>query len=155
MADGELNLEDEQTNKVEKRIKDLSSKVETTSQERDEFAELNKQKDEQLAQKDKEIGFLGSFGDVLSKFPQAAEHRDKIKEKFMSGYSTEDAVVAVLNAEGKLTAGTTPAPKAGDIAGGSAVNQPNLGDKSLEEMSRDEKRAALEEAVARGDISIS
>lgn len=163
MAD-ELELDLEQLdaninnqNKVEKRIKDLSQKVELTSQERDELKRLNEEKDVQLASKEKEIEFLSSFSQVSAKFPGAAEHRDSIKEKVLKGYSVEDATLSVLNAEGKLGAAipATPPPSAAEVAGGSAVTQmQGATNKSLQEMTREEKRSQLEEAVARGDISL-
>ena len=71
----------------------------------------------------------------------------------MSGYTVEDATVAVLAKEGKLTGMPTPQPPVENPAGGSAITNLGGGEKSLNEMSRDEKRAALVDAL--GDKPLS
>lgn len=161
MADEILDLDLEQldaqidnTNKVEKRITDLSQKVKTTAEERDAEAKAKAEAETRATAAEKERDFFKDFSTQSSKYPGATDHQDKIKEKVMLGYSMEDAVVSVLNAEGKLNA--SPAPRANDVAGGSAVNQPNTGsDKAISEMTKEEMRAKLLEAAQRGDISIT
>lgn len=143
-------------NRTEERIKDLSSKVKSTSEERD--AANAKAESEAAARlvAEKERDFFSSFTDSIAKYPTAPQYRDKIKEKVMAGYSVEDATVAVLNAEGKLVPQVAPAPAPAPAAGGSAVNQlPQTGSKSVSEMSRDEKRQNLMEAEKRGDIAVT
>jgi hypothetical protein len=73
----------------------------------------------------------------------------------MGGYSVEDATFAVLGKAGKL--GQAPTVERTPVAGGSAViNAPmGGGTKPISEMSREEKRAALMEAEARGDIALT
>ncbi len=66
----------------------------------------------------------------------------------------EDATAAVLVAEGKYSPPRVEQP-IGNVAGGSAVTQHQTGDKTLSQLSRDEKRAKLLEAEARGDIYMS
>lgn len=159
MAD-ELDLEllDENinnSNKVENRIKDLSQKVKDTSTERDELkAKAQAEADARLAA-EKERDFFKDFSAQSSKYPAAVAHQDKILEKVKSGYSMEDATVSVLNAEGQFT----PQPKTVErveVAGGSAVNQPNMGgDKTVAQMTQAERRQALEDAQSRGDLSIT
>ncbi len=80
------------------------------------------------------------------------EYKDAIKEKVMKGYSVEDATVATLAAEGKFSAPVAPRET---IAGGSATNSiQSDGPKSMNEMTRDEKRAELLRAEAEGgDLS--
>ena len=150
----QLDIEIEKENKVEKRIKDLSEKVRLTAEERD----ANKRKlEEQMAKEanlNKEVEFLNSFGDQLSKHPEASQFRDKIKEKVLKGYSIEDATVSTLSSEGKLSPQREVVE---NVAGGSAsVNQPiSGGQKKVSDMSRDELRSALIEAERRGEISLS
>ena len=152
----QLDNEIETTNKVETRIKDLSSKVKLTAEERDS---AKRKVDEELARNanlTKEIEFLNSFGDQLSKHPEASPFRDKIKDKVLKGYSVEDATISTLASEGKLTASQATV-QIDNVAGGSAaVNQPLTGSqKTIGEMNRDEKRAKLLEAEQRGDISVN
>ena len=138
--------------KVEKRIKQLSNKVKLTSEERDELATA---KDTAEAERDaakKEVEFYSSFSDTTDKYPAAKEYKDEIKKKVLAGYTIEDAAVAILAKEGKLTA----AQKVDNPAGGSATNTPlSEGDKPLNEMTREEKRAEVEKSIERGDISLT
>lgn len=142
----------QEESKVEKRIKQLSNKVKLTSKERDELA---KAKDKLEAERDstkKELDFYSKFSDTTDKYPAAKEYKDEIKKKVLVGYSIEDAAVAILAKEGKLTM----PQKVDNPAGGSATNAPMTGeDKPLEEMTREEKRAEVEKAIARGDISLT
>ena len=152
----QLDNEIESTNKVEKRIKDLSEKVRLTSEERDASKLKVEEETTKAANLQKEVEFLNSFGDQLSKHPEASPFRDKIKEKVLKGYSVEDATISTLASEGKLTASQKEV-QIDNVAGGSAaVNQPITGGtKKLHEMTRDEKRAKLLEAEQRGDIFLS
>ena|SRR3990167_1249686 len=165
MADDlELDLDDldkdiNNRNKVEERIKDLSSKVKLTSQERDELQASNKKLEDEKAAALKEKDFYASFSDTVSQYPNAKDFKDKIKEKVMAGYSVEDATVAVLAKEGKLA--TTPSeniqpePKQSPAGGSATTSPPTQGQKPISEMTREEKRQALLEAEARGDVGIS
>jgi hypothetical protein len=152
MPDEDLDLELEDNNAVEKRIKSLSEKVKLTAQERDEKDSLLKERDSTIASLNKEKDFYASFSDSTAKYPNASEYKDKIREKVMSGYDVEDATVAVLAKEGKLNY-TAPVAPRDNPAGGSAVANIGSGEKSMNEMSKDEKRAALVEAL--GDRSLN
>ena len=161
MAD-ELDLEQlddeiEKDNKVEKRIKDLSEKVRLTSEERDEKNRLLSERDQKIAELERENSFNSGFADVLASHPVAKDHKDDIRAKVLSGYSVEDATFAVLGKAGKLgQQAPPPPPKPENPAGGSAVTQPITGEeKKLNELTREEKRAKLLEAETRGDISIT
>lgn len=129
----------------DKRIKNLSEKVEMTSKERDEF----KLKAEQAS---REAGFYKDFNGMIAKYPQAAELQDKIKEKVMGGYSVADATAAVLVNEGRFTQSPTPVEAP---VGGSAVNQPAQTKKSVGEMSQAERLEALKQAERENLISLS
>ena len=150
----QLDNEIETTNKVETRIKDLSSKVKLTAEERDAAKRKVEEEIGRNATLQKELEFLNSFGNQVSKHPEASQFRDKIKEKVLKGYTVEDATISTLAAEGKLL---PTEPVIENVAGGSAaVNQPLAGGtKTVSQMTRDEKRQALLEAEQRGDISLS
>ena len=158
MADEELDLEldseEEKINKVEKRIKSLSEKVKLTSEERDEKNRLLTERDGQLANASKERDFYKGFNQISTKYPGANEYQDKILEKVNAGYDVEDATISILAKEGKYT----PAqPKVEDdkAAGGSASTAMKGNDsKTPEQMSQDERRAALEEAFSKGEVKL-
>lgn len=125
----------------EKRIKELSEKVELTSKERDEKDNLIKEGTKKIAELEKENSFHSQFSDMLSAHPNAKTHKDAIKEKVMSGYSVEDATFAVLGKAGAL-GGTQVEPT--NPAGGSADTAMNqTGNKSVSEMTQEERRAIL------------
>lgn len=153
MAD-EDELNDLEINKTEKRIKDLSEKVKTTSQERDDLAKAKDEAENAKVEALKEVEFFKGFAGQTSKYSAASEFQDKIREKVMAGYDIEDATVSVLAKEGKLDNLVKP-PKPQSPVGGSATNNIQQGaDKSIDEMTRDEKRAKLMERERAGDISL-
>lgn len=127
--------------RAEERIRQLSEKVELTSKERDEQARLLKEMSDKNATLEKENAFNSGFADVLGTHPQAKDHKDEIKAKVMAGYSPEDAAYAVLGKAGKIGGGTQPI--ASPAGGSAATSIQKDAEKSLSEMTRDEKRAAL------------
>lgn len=152
----ELNLEEnENINRAEERIKNLSSKVKLTAQERDELAAAKADLEQRASSLEKERDFFREFSALSSKFPGASEYQDKILEKVNAGYSPEDAAVSVLNAEGKLM------PQAKEVetvpiapaAGGSASTVIPSGEKTPSDMSQEERRAALQEASDSGELA--
>lgn len=149
------NIETDINNKnaVEERVrKAISDKKEAETRFEVE-QKARQESDAKVAQMEKETNFLNSFSDVSAKFPTASEFKDKIKEKVMtSGYSVDDATVAVLHAEGRLT--STPVQQ-GNVAGGSAPNQIiQSGNKTLKEHTSAERWEMLREAERRGDIGM-
>ena len=150
----DIQLDDDvqQESKVEKRIKQLSNKVKLTSKERDDLAKAKQKLEAERDTAKKEVEFYSAFSDASDKYPNAKEYKDKIKEKVIGGYSVEDAAVSVLAKEGKLTA-----PRITDNpAGGSATNPPMTGEsKTLETMTREEKRSEVLKAIDKGDISLT
>lgn len=141
--------------KVEERMNSLNEKVILTAKERDELRQLNEQLTADKAALEKEKAFLSSFTDATAKFPGAVEYKDAIWEKVQAGYSVEDATLVVTTAN-KPTE-EAPAPKESrpeSPAGGSAATVPTaIGEKSISDMTRDEKLAALREIEARGELS--
>ena len=156
--DLDLDLEgqdiEKKVDRYQKRYKDLSSKVELTTKERDEQTKLNEtltsEKDAALKERD----FYASFADSMAQYPQAKDFKDKIKEKVMVGYTIEDATVSVLSKEGRLT-GAAPESRPSPAGGSATTTPPQSGKKPIGEMTREEKRQALIEAEGKGDISIS
>lgn len=153
MADEDLELELEDNDAVEKRIKDLSKKVKLTAEERDEKQHLLETKDAELATIGKERDFYASFSDSVSKYPNASEYKDAIKDKVMAGYTVEDATVAVLAKEGKFAGTPTPPPPKENPAGGSSDINIGASEKTIDKMSQEERRAAIAEAL--GDRSLT
>ena len=140
-------------NKVEQRIKDLSEKVRTTSQERDELSKAKQQLEVERDSISKERDFYSKFSDSTAKYAGAHEYKDKILEKVKAGYDVEDATVAVLAKEGKLGSPAAQVVEKDTVAGGSATTaMKGDGIKSLSEMNRDEKRAALMEGDSKGEL---
>ena len=141
-----LDQEIERKNKVEERIKDLSSKVKLTADERDEQVKLNAELSALNTSLTKENQFLSSFTDISAKYPNAHEYRDQIKEKVLAGYDPEDATLAVLGKEGKL--GITVAPiTVENPAGGSATVTLASGEKRVGDMTPEELKAALTDSL--------
>lgn len=153
-----LDLDSAETNaeeklKVKNRFQQLSEKVKIAYQERDEAAAKVKAEEEARLVAEKERDFYKDFSSNVSKYPAAAEYHDKIKEKVLSGYLTEDAMVSILNKEGKLSSPTVQAerPKA-QLEGGSS---PTIidGTKPVSEMTVQDKFAALSELDKSGALA--
>lgn len=128
---------------AQKRITELSEKVELTSKERDEKIKLVEERDKEIASLKKESEFSNGFADVLGNHPEAKDHKDDIKAKVLSGYTVEDATFAVLGKAGKLG---QPAPRA-QVAGGSASTAPTGGQKEMKDMTLAEKREILAKEI--------
>ncbi len=153
MPDEEIELELDDQNNVEKRIRSLSEKVKLASGEKEDLRKKLEEEQQKSAALEKEHAFLSSFGEQTTKYPDAISFRDQIKERVLKGYSMDDATVAVLNQEGKLFKKEIPHESP---AGGSATITPQSGsEKKVSDMSRDERRNALLEAEKRGDLGVN
>lgn len=151
----ELDKIEEETAKeleVKNRYKKLSEKVIQEKREKDELAAKAKAEEEARMNAEKERDFFKGFSSNLPKYPQAAEHQDKIWEKVKAGYDAEDAIIAVLAKEGKFAQGQTHTEIAAGGSAGNQITEPKT--KTLAEMSADEKLQMLAEAENRGDISV-
>jgi hypothetical protein len=136
--------------KVKNRFEKLSEKVILTSKEKEAEAEARKKAEAERDSVSKERDFYKDFSVNVSKYPQAAEYQDKILEKVRNGYSTKDAMVTVLNDEGKfmpIPPEQRPAPQ---VEGGSA---PTSFEGNSEPKTLEEKRNFLLEADRRGDLA--
>ncbi len=136
----EIELENK-TSEAEKRIKQLSEKVRLTSEERDEKDKVLKERDAKIAELEGENSFNKSFTDILGTYSEANAHRDDIRAKVSSGYTVEDATLAVLAKAGKLGGGVKTTPQ---VAGGSAATtMASTGNKEPKDMTQAERRAQL------------
>lgn len=145
-----------ETSESEKRIKQLSDKVKTTSEERDEKDRLLKEQSDKTTASEKKAAFYKDFSKISAEYKDAPEFADEIEAKVMGGYTPRDAAVSVLMEKGKFNPSQTTQERT-TVAGGSATTTPPQGGvvKSPEEMTRDEKRAALLEAEKNGELSVS
>ena len=133
-----------QLSRSEERIAELSRKVELSSKERDELTTLNKEVT-------KERDFFKDFSTMVGTYNAASEYQDEIRGKVMdSGYSVEDATIAVLGKAGKLGGGQVPTPS-GPEGGSASTNITQEAQKPLKEMSRDELREQLLEIEKQGE----
>lgn len=133
---------------IDRRVSNLTETLKTEREEKAKSDQAKADAEARAIAAEKERDFYSSFSDSTSQYPQASEYKDAIKEKVLAGYSVEDATVSVLAKEGKLT--SAPQPRE-NIAGGSATNAMQAqGDKSIRDMERAEKRAALIEAENEG-----
>lgn len=160
--ENELNLDfdsiEERTQrklKIEDRFAKLSEKVTMSTKEKEEaLARLQAEIDAKSAL-ERERDFFKDFSSQSSKYPEAINYQDKIFDKVKSGYSTEDATLAVLAKEGKFNPTIepkAPAQPQPSPTGGSAPTVFPEKDKEMNEMTTEEKLNALKEAEKRGDI---
>lgn len=149
----EVNPQEQNINKIELRIKNLSEKVKLTSEERDQLAKTKEELEKEKNTLAKEVEFFKNFNPLVSKYSEAANYQDKIREKVLAGYDVEDATISILAKEGKFS---SPQPKMESPVGGSATNTIKANaDKPIQEMNRDELRSALLEAEKRGDLFLN
>ena len=157
MADELLDLEEgqEQVNKTEKRIKDLSEKVKLTSEERDELVKSKETLEQEKVALSKEVDFFKNFSQMTSKYAGAGDFQEQIKEKVVGGYDVEDATISILAKEGKFIPPDKPAPPRENPAGGSATSTVRAaGEKPISEMTQLERKEALMKAeLENGDIT--
>ena len=161
MDDNELDLDSELDQvsvnaenklKVKNRFEKLSEKVILTSKERDELKTAKTALESERDSLSKERDFFKDFSANVAKYPNASGYQDKILEKVKAGYSTEDAMVAVLAKEGKLNAQPQQADQPKLQAEGGSAPTSFEGSKSLSDMKPEEKLAALMELDKSGAL---
>lgn len=148
----DLNLDEieSDTNKklqVKNRFEKLSEKVITVGKEKEVAEAKAKTEEEGRLQAEKERDFYRNFSQVSTKYPNVSEYQDQILERVNKGYDMEDAAVAVLAREGKLSPKPEPKP---NVAGGSASTAVTDTEKSVDEMTQDERRQALQDLEKQG-----
>ncbi len=142
-----INRKDKRLNKLSSDVKEANEKL---AKEAEEKTKLQAERDN-LA---KESAFYKGFNQVSTKYPGANEYQDKILEKVNAGYDVEDATISILAKEGKYTPPVATVERESPAGGSAATAIPGSGQKTLDEMTRDEKRAALMELEAQGKFKI-
>jgi len=150
-----LEVQAEEKLKIKNRYEKLSEKVIQEKAEKEKLFKAKEESDKQNIELVRERDFFKDFSAQSSKYPQASEYQDKIWEKVKGGYTTEDAMVAVLAKEGKFGVSNEPITSVPSPEGGSAPTQTVDLDKNLGDMSREEKLNALIEADKRGEIEMA
>lgn len=149
----ELDLEgSEDINKTELRIKNLSSKVRDTANERDEAKAAAEAAKAEAETASKERDFFKGFSAISEKYPGASEFQDAILEKVNAGYSTEDATVSVLNANNRLIPQAQTVQPISAGGGSAATVLPDSGSKTVGEMTQAERREALLNPEIQGEL---
>lgn len=159
MDEQELNLDDldqiesnvENKLKVKNRFQDLSEKVKTEAQKREEAETKLKAEADARLQAERERDFFKNFSSNTTKYPNAAQHQDEIWQKVQKGYELEDAMMLMSSKEQ-----TPNTPKSSPtVEGGSAPTMLNDGgEKELKDMTREEKLEALMALEKRGGITL-
>lgn len=150
MAVEELEATLNEPSEAEKRIKQLSGKVKEEAEAKEAAVKAQQEAETKAQTAERKSAFLESFSDIVSENPAAKEFKAEIEEKVMGGMSIEDAKFAVLGKAGKLS----QSMQVDSPAGGSATTTvTQKTDKSPKEMKSDELRAAVEDAVKKGNIS--
>lgn len=139
-----------QPSPAEARITELSGKVKAEAEARAAAEQAKADAETKAQEAERERDFYASFSDTVSKNPAAQEFKDDILSKVKSGYTVEDATFAVLGKAGKLS--EAPAEPESPVGGSAPITPPSQGVKSPSEMTQADRRAALLEAQARGDI---
>ncbi len=151
----DLNLDDLDQNadkqlQIKNRYQQLANDKRDLSQKLEAEGKAKAEAEAKLAQMEKETNFFKTFSQISSKHPEATNYQDQILERVNRGMDAEEATVAVLYKEGKLT--PTPAPKPPIAEGGSAVTNVNVGEKSLNDLTMAEKLAELRELEKSGEL---
>lgn len=129
----------------QERITQLSEKVRLE-------AEARAAAEQKALEAERKAAFAEGYADFALNNPAAKEYKQQIQEKVLAGMSVEDAGYAILGREGKLGAAVQPIVQS--PAGGSAItNVPMSGEKTVGQMTQQERRAALmENSAALEDI---
>lgn len=146
----------ETINRSEQRIKKVLSERDNLAQQKEELAKAKEEAEKAAQDAQKEVEFYKEFSKVASnpQFAGVAEYQDEVLEKVRGGYTPEDAALSILNREGKYTPQAAPQVTESPAGGSATTNMTVEGEKTLGEMSRDEKREALMKAEAEnGSIS--
>ncbi len=143
----------EDINREISRNKSLSDKVKKTSEERDAEKARADEAEAKANQAQKDVEFFKNFNTASAKYPGSSEYQDKIREKANLGLDVEEATMLVMAKEGKYNPTQAPVERE-SAAGGSATTSMPLSDKSIENMSQSDIRAALVEAEAKGEFKL-
>lgn len=135
---------DPEKSRAQERITQLSEKVKQEAEGRAAEVKLREEAEAKAAESERKAAFADGFSDIIASQPAAKDFKADIQAKVMSGYTVQDATYAVLGAAGKL--GNTPAPTP-QVAGGSAPNGIQSGQKSVADMTQAERREQLDKDI--------
>ena len=148
----ELNLEvDEEITRKDSRIKTLSDKVKTTSEERDTLAKAKAEAEAKAEAAQKDADFYKGFNTVSAKYAGANEYQDKIREKVALGLDVEDATKLIMVNEGKYTPPVVPLVKESAAGGSASIGITDSVEKPFKEMGRADLKSALQEIESKGE----
>jgi hypothetical protein len=154
--DNELELDlnednkEEEINRKDSRIKSLSDKVKTTSEERDTLAKAKAEAEAKAEAAQKDADFYKGFNTVSTKYAGANEYQDKIREKVALGLDVEEATMLIMAKEGKYTPPTQPLVRESAAGGSASTGIADTVEKSYREMSRSDLKAGLQELESKG-----
>jgi hypothetical protein len=120
------------------RITQLSEKVKVE-------AEARAAAEQKAAEAERKAAFAEGYADFALKNPVAKDFKQQIQEKVMAGMSVEDAGYAILGREGKLGASPTQSIVQSPAGGSATTYVPAEGQKTIGQMTQQERRAALAE----------
>ncbi len=154
MADElELDLDTPTTEDISRkdsRIKSLSEKVKTTSEERDTLAKAKAEAEAKAEQAQKDANFYKGFNTVSSKYEGSNEYQDKIREKVALGLDVEEATMLIMAKEGKYKPPVAPLVKTSAAGGSASIGITDSVEKPYKEMAKADLRSALQELESKG-----
>lgn len=152
MADElELDLETEDITRKDNRIKSLSDKVRTTSEERDALAKAKEESDAKATAAQKDAEFYKGFNTVASKFGNATEYQEQIREKVALGLDVEEATMLVMTKEGKYTPPTQPIVRESAAGGSASMGITDNAERTAKDMTQEDRKKALREIEMKGE----
>lgn len=156
MADDlELDLDTQETteeiNRKDSRIKSLSDKVKTTSEERDTLAKAKAEAEAKAELAQKDADFYKGFNTVSSKYEGSTEYQDKIREKVALGLDVEEATMLIMAKEGKYTPPVVPSVRESAAGGSASTGITDSVEKPYKEMGRADLKSALQELESKGE----
>lgn len=149
----DLDLDDntEDITRKDNRIKSLSDKVKTTSEERDTLKTKADEAEAKALAAQKDADFYKGFNTVASKFGDANEYQDKIREKVALGLDVEEATMLVMTKEGKYSPPTQPIVRESAAGGSASMGITDSTERTAGGMSQEERRNALREIESKGE----
>lgn len=140
--------------KVKNRFQQLANDKRTLSQEKELEVKARTDAEAKATLAEKNLEFYKTFSSLSAKHPEATNYQEQILERVNKGYDPEEATLAVLAKEGKLGNQTQfqPAPRTPTAEGGSAITNVSIENKSVDELSMDEKLTQLREMEKTGEL---
>ena len=150
----ELDLNEdnqEEINRKDSRIKSLSDKVKTTSEERDTLAKAKAEAEAKAESAQKDADFYKGFNTVSTKYAGANEYQDKIREKVALGLDVEEATMLIMAKEGKYNPPTQHLVRESAAGGSASTGIADNVEKPFKEMGKADLKTALQELESKGE----